>query len=52
MELAKDAGTIGHRFVLRPDFQVQLELPQDLNQREANRLAEFIRTLPFEPIGR
>lgn len=35
-------------YPLRPDKDVELFLPVNLNQREANRLAEFIRTLPFE----
>lgn len=40
-------GLLDHRFVLRPDFDVHLELPEDLSTAEANRLADFIRTLPF-----
>jgi hypothetical protein len=40
--------TLEHRFQLRPDQQVRLELPRDLTSREASRLADFIRTLPFD----
>jgi hypothetical protein len=40
--------TVRHRFNLRPDYAVDIELPQDFTEREASRLAEFIRTLPFE----
>ncbi|OFW00141.1 MAG: hypothetical protein A3H94_03395 [Acidobacteria bacterium RIFCSPLOWO2_02_FULL_60_20] len=37
-----------HPFHLRPDFEVGLDLPRDFNAREASRLAEFIKTLPFD----
>lgn len=40
-------GLIKHRFVLRPNFDVHLELPEDLSPAEAGRLADYIRTLPF-----
>jgi hypothetical protein len=49
-ELEDDAASaelISHRFVLRPDFEVQLQLPSDLTAVEASRLSEFVRTLPF-----
>jgi hypothetical protein len=36
-----------HRFHLRPDFEVKLELPDDLTEREAHRLATFLRSLPY-----
>jgi hypothetical protein len=39
--------TVKHRYVLRQDFEVQIDLPADLNAVEAERLAGFIRTLPF-----
>ncbi|HYI07493.1 MAG TPA: hypothetical protein VEK57_00355 [Thermoanaerobaculia bacterium] len=41
------AGVISHRFVLRPDFLLTVELPSDLTRAEATRIAEFIRSLPF-----
>jgi hypothetical protein len=39
--------TIRHEFSLRPDFKAQIELPVNLTAREAARLADFLRTLPF-----
>lgn len=40
--------TISHSYALRPDFTVKFDLPQDLNQNEAERLGDNIRTLPFQ----
>jgi hypothetical protein len=37
-----------HRYRLRPSLEVELALPTDLTQREAERLADFLKTLPFE----
>lgn len=39
---------IYHSFNLRPDFVVSFELPRDFSNREATRLTEFIKMLPFE----
>jgi hypothetical protein len=39
---------IEHRFKLRPDLTVRLSLPGDLTRKEAERLADFVHTLPFE----
>lgn len=36
-----------HSFPVRPDMNFKAVLPSDLTQSEANRLADFIRTLPF-----
>lgn len=36
-----------HRFLLRPGLTVEVELPLNLTNEEANRLAEFIRAIPF-----
>jgi hypothetical protein len=36
-----------HRYWLRSELEVRLALPKDLVQAEADRLAEFIRTLPL-----
>jgi len=36
-----------HRFHLRPDFEVAVQLPNDLTEREAKRLAKFIKSLPY-----
>jgi hypothetical protein len=41
-------GAIHHTFQLRPDWQVELDLPGDLSVREAGRLSEFVKTLPFD----
>lgn len=41
-------GMIRHTYKLRADFAVVLDLPEDLKGREALRLADFIKTLPFE----
>lgn len=46
----ENSNSISHSFVLRPDFRVMLELPVDLTAREARRLAEFLRTLPFDDV--
>ncbi len=39
---------IPHRYVLRPGAELQFRLPADLTQREADRLGDFIKTLPFK----
>lgn len=41
-------GMITHAYQLRPGIAVSLELPANLTTKEANRLAEFIKTLPFD----
>jgi hypothetical protein len=41
-------GAIEHRYQLRAGWQVILALPSDLTAREAARLSEFIKTLPFD----
>lgn len=43
-----DVVDVAHRFVLRRDFTVEVSLPVDLTAAEADRLASFVRTLPFE----
>lgn len=44
----QDEAWIAHDFQLRPDLRVALRLPADLTLREAERLAGFIRQIPFE----
>ncbi|MEQ9379611.1 MAG: hypothetical protein RJP95_02020 [Pirellulales bacterium] len=50
---SREADTTGelevvlHKFVLRPGFEISLELPTDFSKREAERLIAFIRLLPF-----
>ena len=39
---------VDHEFSLRPDFKVEIRLPTSLTQREAERLAAFVLTLPYE----
>jgi len=41
-------GTMRVGYPLRPDLNIQLALPKNLTRREAERLSDFIRTLPFE----
>jgi len=38
---------IVHPYMLRPDLRIELALPRDLTSVEANRIADFVRTLPF-----
>jgi hypothetical protein len=49
-EGAPPAGStfLSHVFHLRPNAQIEFELPDDLRPDEAKRLAGFIRTLPFD----
>jgi hypothetical protein len=46
-ELLDGPDLTEHNFVLRPDLRVTFDLPVDLTAQEAERLAAFIRTLPF-----
>ena len=39
--------TVHHEYRLRADFTAHIELPLDLSTREAVRLADFLKTLPF-----
>lgn len=43
-----DEGLITHAFQLRPDMVLHLGFPSDLTTKEAERLAAFIRALPFD----
>jgi hypothetical protein len=44
---SSDDDLIEHVFVLRPDLPVTLDLPEDLTAAEAERLAAFVKALPF-----
>ncbi|GAB4087957.1 hypothetical protein [Hydrogenophaga soli] len=44
---SEDVDFVEHTFVLRPDLPISFELPTDLSDHEASRLAAFIKTLPF-----
>lgn len=41
-------GTVKHVYKVRPKFEVVLNLPEDLTTKESLRLADFIKTLPFD----
>jgi len=43
-----DGEWIAHSFQLRPDLRLSINLPVDLTAKEAERLAGFIRQLPFD----
>lgn len=47
-EIAAEVDTITHSHRLRDDFSVELQLPSDLTQREAQRLGSFIASLPID----
>jgi hypothetical protein len=46
-DAANEPPQITHEFRLRPDHTVSLRFPADLTSTEAERLASFIKTLPF-----
>ena len=43
-----DGALVEHRYRLRADLEIKFELPPDLSQREAERLADFVKTLPLQ----
>ena len=40
-------GAIRHVYQLRADFQIVVELPSDLTEREADRIGKWVGSLPF-----
>lgn len=40
--------TFSHKYILRQNYEVTLNLPVDLTETEAERLSNFIKTLPFK----
>lgn len=42
-------ATLEHTFNLRADLTVVVRLPENFTAREADRLAAWIKSLPFEP---
>lgn len=42
---------ISHRFQLRPDLVISIQLPSDITTNEAFRLGQFINSLPFDTQG-
>lgn len=45
---AEPVRTITHQYMLRPDLHIEINLPDNLTSAEAERLAGFIKTLPFD----
>lgn len=48
VEASLPEGAIEHKYRLRAGWPVTLALPADLTAREAARLSDFIKTLPFD----
>lgn len=46
--LPTNAASVPISYRLRPDFEVKLELPQDMNQDEARRFSNFIKDMYFK----
>jgi len=42
-----DVDFLDHPFNLRPNLRVHVKLPGDLSVKEAERLADFVKSLPF-----
>jgi hypothetical protein len=40
-------NTVMHKFMLRPDYEVALQLPADLAMKEVDRISAWLRTVPF-----
>lgn len=40
-------GFVAHQLVVRPGLTLRLDLPEDFSSDEAERLASFVRALPF-----
>jgi len=47
-DTGSETDWLTHTFHLRPNVEVELELPMDLSPNEAKRFAQFIDSLPFE----
>ena len=52
--LNPDAGPpmLAHKFHVRTDLEIEIPLPWDLTEAEAERVAAFVRTLPIPPRAR
>jgi hypothetical protein len=44
-----ELAMIEHSFRLREDLRLSLSLPEDLTQREVDRITRFLRAIPLEP---
>ena len=45
---SSDAKTFIHSYMIRPGLFVKIELPADVTKAEAERMASFIKMVPFE----
>jgi len=45
---SQPSDKIAHSFHLRPDFQLDITLPADFNQRDLSRLCKWLDTIPFD----
>jgi hypothetical protein len=43
----ESTATLQHSFILRTNLTIRIDLPHDLTAMEAGRLADFVRSLPF-----
>lgn len=48
----KDYTLLTYDFPLRPDLLIRIELPSNLTEAEAARLAAFLRSLVVETVER
>lgn len=48
IQALQPSNLLNHTFHLRSDLSVSLSLPKDLTEHEADRVAAFIKTLPFD----
>lgn len=48
IETEIELDAITHYLRLRDDFEIELQLPDDLTQREADRICSFVNALPID----
>lgn len=48
VESFEDELLVRHEYRLRPELKISMDLPVNFTKREAERLANFIATLPYE----
>lgn len=51
-DVESSAEMLDHRFHLRPDLEITIQLPSNLSLAEASRVADFVRTIPFASSAR
>ena len=44
----EDPNLIKHEFMLRSDFKLKLELPNNFNHDDLNRLTRWLNIIPFD----